>query len=565
MMQLFATRLLGLACLSVAVLVVARAVMDPLLCHDSWDYHLPFAAWLWDINDAQNPKHDILRHFKMRFQGFGLIAEWWQGFFWWVTGSLNSTPLVNIIPLYLAIFLSWRWFKVPVPYALFTALAMPLIALHAMNAYIDLFIASLQAIMILACMRVLILVRDLQTPTDKKKLRIASAVLAVSAVMVANAKYTAFGPVVVIVAMTFFKVWNSKRALIGAGVLGAGFVALLVMMKRTDIALDDRFIAILGYAGMSFVVTVISLFNARSAHKRLLWLLVLVTLASGAILARNAVQFHNPFYPLKNPYYDYGFTFFQNEKVHLRGEASHYFEYKVWEGVRDFFLSLAEYNILMHPPRGFFYEQMGSPGGFSGGLYGPLVCGLVAYLLISYAWCRWKKQTIPGLRDGLHFLLALTVLFAFTIQSFQLRYCFVWPLMLITLTGMLLQRQTRERPWTQLGVQGAMLGVLVACQTMLPLQRTLYDLKWVSYYPEGVLAKLDKRAIDDFYTYGTACRKLTPPPYPDEGFNKGCYKSYVAYSPVFTGTLPEANSIYFTDDKELCRKIIEGEPFKINH
>jgi hypothetical protein len=87
----------GLA-LAVLATVVVSAVARPLFYWDSWAYHLPFSALLWNIGDARRA-FVLSEEMRWRYEGFPLLAEFLQGALWKLTGSIKATTLVNALAL----------------------------------------------------------------------------------------------------------------------------------------------------------------------------------------------------------------------------------------------------------------------------------------------------------------------------------------------------------------------------------------------------------------------------------------------------------------------------------
>src|SRR6476620_9974171 len=88
---------------ALAVLAV-RAVVRLELRYDTFYYHLPFAA-----RRAGVPIHyelsDKLRDF---YNGYPPLADFVQGIFWRVTGSINATGVVNYLAFILFLYFCHR-------------------------------------------------------------------------------------------------------------------------------------------------------------------------------------------------------------------------------------------------------------------------------------------------------------------------------------------------------------------------------------------------------------------------------------------------------------------------
>lgn len=117
--------------------VLLKAVIDIDNSYDPGWYHLPFAGRIWGII----PKEMFIgdeEWFEPRFEGFPLLAHFLQGFFWKLTGRIQSTNLVSFLAIFGYFFFLRSYFKVPFYLAVTAIFSIPLIIFHASSSFVDL-------------------------------------------------------------------------------------------------------------------------------------------------------------------------------------------------------------------------------------------------------------------------------------------------------------------------------------------------------------------------------------------------------------------------------------------
>ncbi|HVH42008.1 MAG TPA: hypothetical protein VM925_06680 [Labilithrix sp.] len=127
--------LCGVAALLAGSLVVA-GWHDVSYAYDVWYYHLPFAARLAGIMDAN--AYAFSTDNQARYEGFPLFGELLQGWLWRITGHVQATSFVSLGALFVLPFFLRRLFGVPIHLALLAFLAIPLVHIHATSSYVDL-------------------------------------------------------------------------------------------------------------------------------------------------------------------------------------------------------------------------------------------------------------------------------------------------------------------------------------------------------------------------------------------------------------------------------------------
>jgi hypothetical protein len=140
--------LIAISCM-LLVIVVVSSVTRPSFQWDSWLYHLPFSAHLWNIGNARET-FILSRSVGDLYLGFPLLAEFVQGALWWISGTVAATSLVNSLGLVVFICAAVAATKASLPVLTFGVLSVPLIVLHSISTYIDLFAGILICFQLLA-------------------------------------------------------------------------------------------------------------------------------------------------------------------------------------------------------------------------------------------------------------------------------------------------------------------------------------------------------------------------------------------------------------------------------
>jgi hypothetical protein len=140
--------LIAISCI-LLVIVVVCSVTRPFVEYDSWYYHLPISAKLWNIGNARET-FILSDHSAGFYLGFPLLAEFVQGALWWMSGTVAATSLVNSLGLVVLICAAVAATKVSLPVLAFGVLSVPLIVLHSISSYIDLFAGILICFQLLA-------------------------------------------------------------------------------------------------------------------------------------------------------------------------------------------------------------------------------------------------------------------------------------------------------------------------------------------------------------------------------------------------------------------------------
>jgi hypothetical protein len=117
--------------------VFLKAILDVDNNYDPGWYHLPFAARIWGIL----PKSMFLgdeKWFEPRFAGFPLLAHFLQGFFWRITGRMQSTNLVSFFSVIGYLYFLQKFFQVPLYLSAIALFSIPLVLTQASTSFVDL-------------------------------------------------------------------------------------------------------------------------------------------------------------------------------------------------------------------------------------------------------------------------------------------------------------------------------------------------------------------------------------------------------------------------------------------
>ena len=127
---------LRLAAIAILAVMVLRATVSIDSSHDTWWYHLPWAARLAGLLPADTyVLGDFLEH---RYAGFPVLWEWLQGWIWRLTGRPEAVNLLSLGSLLIFVGHLYARFRVPAHLAFLALVAIPLVQIEATIAYADL-------------------------------------------------------------------------------------------------------------------------------------------------------------------------------------------------------------------------------------------------------------------------------------------------------------------------------------------------------------------------------------------------------------------------------------------
>lgn len=128
--------ILSLIAIIVAVLIFLKAIIDIDANYDVGWYHLPFAARIWGIV----PKNSYIAEnlIEHRYDGFPLLAHFFQGLLWRITGRIQTTNLVGYFSLLIYFTFLYKFFRVPLYLSIIAIFTIPTVLTHAATSFVDL-------------------------------------------------------------------------------------------------------------------------------------------------------------------------------------------------------------------------------------------------------------------------------------------------------------------------------------------------------------------------------------------------------------------------------------------
>ena len=128
--------ILSLIALVIVTSIFLKAIIDIDTNYDVGWYHLPFAARIWGIVPAESFLSESL--IEYRFDGFPLLAHFFQGLLWKLTGRIQATNLVGYLSLIIYFCFLRNYFKVPLYLSVIAIFAIPAVLTHAATSFVDL-------------------------------------------------------------------------------------------------------------------------------------------------------------------------------------------------------------------------------------------------------------------------------------------------------------------------------------------------------------------------------------------------------------------------------------------
>lgn len=129
--------ILSIVALTLTVSVFLKVILDIDNNYDPGWYHLPFAGRIWGILPKEMFTGDE-KWFEPRFDGFPLLAHFLQGFFWRITGRMQSTNLVSFLSIVGYWFFLRNYFAVPLYLSVIALFSIPLVLTHVSTSFVDL-------------------------------------------------------------------------------------------------------------------------------------------------------------------------------------------------------------------------------------------------------------------------------------------------------------------------------------------------------------------------------------------------------------------------------------------
>ena len=128
--------ILSAIAIAVAISIFLKAIMDIDTNYDVGWYHLPFAARIWGIV----PENAFIAEplIEYRYDGFPLLAHFFQGLLWKLTGRVQATNLVGYLSLIIYFLFLRSYFQIPLYLSVIAIFTIPAVLTHAATGFVDL-------------------------------------------------------------------------------------------------------------------------------------------------------------------------------------------------------------------------------------------------------------------------------------------------------------------------------------------------------------------------------------------------------------------------------------------
>ena len=128
--------ILSAIAIAVAISIFLKAIIDIDTNYDVGWYHLPFAARIWSIvPENAFIAEPLIEH---RYDGFPLLAHFFQGLLWKLTGRIQATNLVGYLSLIIYFLFLKSYFQVPLYLSVIAIFTIPAVLTHAATSLVDL-------------------------------------------------------------------------------------------------------------------------------------------------------------------------------------------------------------------------------------------------------------------------------------------------------------------------------------------------------------------------------------------------------------------------------------------
>ncbi|BAZ43270.1 hypothetical protein NIES4102_02700 [Chondrocystis sp. NIES-4102] len=129
-------KILSAIALVIVVAIFLKAIIDMDTNYDIGWYQLPFAARIWGII----PKEAFLAEnlIEHRYDGFPLLANFFQGLLWKLTGRMQAANLVCYFSLIIYFLYLRSYFKIPLYLSVIAIFTIPAVLTHATTSFVDL-------------------------------------------------------------------------------------------------------------------------------------------------------------------------------------------------------------------------------------------------------------------------------------------------------------------------------------------------------------------------------------------------------------------------------------------
>ena len=393
----FYLKCIDVFCLLILIGVIIGSYRRPNIPWDSWAYHLPFSALIFDINNAR-ANFILSDDFLPRFNGFPLFADWLQGLLWKFTGNVKSTVLISSVGLAGFILFANRFFKCNLSILVLGLLTIPQISLHVLATYSDLFFGVLVSLQFISAIAIQQFYMRGSYPVSQK--------------------------------------------------IGWALLFLIAGAIGGNTKMWGPFLCI----AISFFMLIYVAIEAKSIKKikYLILLCAVTSILSCSTLIKNYQNFANPFYPItvNIPLLNIELAGPEDDHSTNPGFAK---SFGPLAQPIYFFTSITEIDWLIRGIN-FYYSFDSEPGGNpkrfdkarAGGWWGPFIILNILLLIYIYKSLNSKLKSSNANESNNNFsfylFVFITIFISFIPQSHSLRYFFFWPICLIFLNSLYIKR-----------------------------------------------------------------------------------------------------------------------------
>lgn len=357
----------AIAAITLLISLFLKAIFDMDTNYDVGWYHLPFAARIWGI--ISEASFTAGTKVEDRFDGFPLLAHFFQGFLWKITGRIEATRLVGYFSVVIYLFFLRSFFKVPLFVSTIAIFTIPAVLTHAPGGFVDLpgNIGVAVALMLLY-----VFFRESRMPTKKELLT-----LVLGAAVAANTK-PQLQPLV--------------------------FVIFWVTIAR------------LTWLYFKYQ------FSDQFSWKRAIFMATLTSALIFATPIKNTVLYGNPFYPIRVEMFGKVLNHKAMPQTYSEGERPQKWLRSILE-INTPQWSVDQFNRTNNP------KYLDRAGGFFGA-YMLFNLALISILAIYQQLGNKKTLNAP---IALAMMLFLSLFCSNFPQSHELRYFMFWAIVLVSL------------------------------------------------------------------------------------------------------------------------------------
>lgn len=403
------------------VWIFYSAYINPYIPWDSWSYHLPIASYLWNIGGGEDGFIPTL-FVQNIYAGYPLLGEWLQGFLWFVFNDIRATALINPLALAALCIVCKAWLNINFSYLLFALLAFPLISIHAVSTYKDLYVGCTVGIALAAAAHIYGSTKKEAAFVFACQSAIPWVVFIISAIIAANSKLHAWFFLVPYIFFLAFalsrRIQKNNQNLLR---LASISVALVVLCSYTQI---NNWVK---HSQPFYPYKIISPFHVQ------------MTSAAGEPASGASSRTGMPVYA--------GDSFIYNPVYFLNSvfETDHIY--------RDMPLRISVDMFSGNPA-----DQVRSGGLWS--VYVTLQLSLLCFLLFHAA----NRHSESDKSFLIISFLLVTFIVMLTPRSNDLRYVFFWPISLVLCTGACLRSLPQKQ---QLLAACLVIGLFAVGQTLI--------------------------------------------------------------------------------------------------